>query len=414
MTSSVLNEDMAEHERGDSEILVSVQGVSKRFCRSLKKSLWYGLQDIGSEILGRKYEHELRPDEFWAVNDVSFELRRGECLGLIGRNGAGKTTLLRMLNGLIKPDKGRIEMRGRVGALIALGAGFNPILTGKENIYVNASVLGLSKKEIDNKIDEIIDFAEIGDFIDSPVQTYSSGMQVRLGFAIATALNPDILILDEVLAVGDAAFRFKCYRKIDSLLTKSAVIFVSHNMPDVQRICNYSMLLSFGQVEYLGEKDKGIVEYQKRNFVTDSKGDGFCNVYDPIKSFRIYSPKIAKFYEPYSLKMIVESNQSVNDFSIIVNFFNPYGEYACNVIKKSSEFGLIIHKGKNIWSITIMTLPIKTAKYRLAFHLLHNNAFIASHSKLHEVEVIGGNIASNSDCILEIQNWTEINEIEVV
>jgi lipopolysaccharide transport system ATP-binding protein len=205
------------------EVLVRVEGVSKKFCRSLKKSLWYGVCDIGAELnpfrrrvaevagsgllvagnssnpesseLATSYsppvtgEAGLRPGEFWAVNDVSFELRRGECLGLIGHNGAGKTTLLKMLNGLIKPDSGKITMRGRVGALIALGAGFNPILTGRENIYINGSVLGLSKKEIDEKIDEIIDFAEIGEFIDSPVQNYSSGMSVRLGFSIASQLD---------------------------------------------------------------------------------------------------------------------------------------------------------------------------------------------------------------------------------
>ena len=162
----------------DPDTLVRVSGVSKKFCLSLKKSLWYGLCDMGRELTGRRRgEHGgLRTKEFWAVNNVSFELKRGECLGLIGRNGAGKTTLLKMLNGLIKPDAGRIEMRGRVGALIALGAGFNPILTGRENIYVNGSVLGLTKKEIGAKLDEIVDFAEIGDFIDTPVQNYSSGM----------------------------------------------------------------------------------------------------------------------------------------------------------------------------------------------------------------------------------------------
>ncbi|MEI8078291.1 MAG: ATP-binding cassette domain-containing protein, partial [bacterium] len=158
-----------------SDVLVSVDQVSKKFCRSLKKSLWYGVRDVASEILGgNQRERELRTGEFWAVKDVSFELKRGECLGLIGRNGAGKTTLLRMLNGLIKPDHGRITMRGRIGALIALGAGFNPVLTGRENIYVNGSVLGLAKREIDEKIGEIIDFAEIGEFIDTPVQNYSS------------------------------------------------------------------------------------------------------------------------------------------------------------------------------------------------------------------------------------------------
>ena len=233
-----------------SETLIKVEGLSKKFCRSLKKSLWYGMQDLGNEIIGRQHggNGELRPDEFWAVNDVSFELKRGECLGLIGHNGAGKTTLLRMLNGLIKPDQGQIEMRGRVAALIALGAGFNPILTGRENIYVNASVLGLKRHEIEEKIDEIIDFADIGNFIDTPVQNYSSGMTVRLGFAVATALKPDVLLLDEVLAVGDAAFRVKCFNRIHEMLQDCAVIFVSHNMPQVTRICNRLLLQNKGKV----------------------------------------------------------------------------------------------------------------------------------------------------------------------
>ncbi|MDP3817157.1 ABC transporter ATP-binding protein, partial [Pseudomonas sp.] len=199
-----------------SEALVKVDGVSKKFCRSLKRSLWYGMQDLGSELIGNPHGGggDLRKDEFWAIKDVSFELKRGECLGLIGRNGAGKTTLLRMLNGLIKPDQGRIEMRGRVAALIALGAGFNPILTGRENIYVNASVLGLRKREIDEKFEEIVEFAELGEVIDAPVQSYSSGMSVRLGFSIAVRMDPDVLIVDEVLAVGDMGFRSKCYNEI--------------------------------------------------------------------------------------------------------------------------------------------------------------------------------------------------------
>ena len=164
------------------------------------------MQDIAAELLPGQRDLErhatVRPGEFWALDEVSFELRRGECLGLIGRNGAGKTTLLKMLNGLIKPDKVRIEIRGRVGALIALGAGFNPILTGRENIYVNAAVLGMSKAEVDQRIDEIIEFSEIRELIDYPVQTYSSGMTVRLGFSVAAILiKPDVLFLDEVLAV---------------------------------------------------------------------------------------------------------------------------------------------------------------------------------------------------------------------
>ena len=229
------------------DILVCVEGVGKKFCRDLKKSLWYGMKDIGAELLPGSRDLErhatLRPGEFWAVDDVSFELRRGECLGLIGRNGAGKTTLLKMLNGLIKPDKGRIEIRGRVGALIALGAGFNPILTGRENIYVNGSVLGLRKREVDSKLEEIVEFAELAEFIDSPVQTYSSGMAVRLGFSIAAALEPDVLFVDEVLAVGDSAFRVKCYNKIMGLRERMATIFVSHSMPQVAKLSTIGLVL---------------------------------------------------------------------------------------------------------------------------------------------------------------------------
>jgi lipopolysaccharide transport system ATP-binding protein len=248
------------------EVLVRVENVSKIFCRDLKKSLLYGLQDSAKDLFSFRKKVEgrtkiednpaalhpvssrrtLRPGEFLAVDHVSFELRRGECLGLIGRNGAGKTTLLKMLNGLIKPDAGRIEMHGRIGALIALGAGFNPILTGRENIYVNGSILGLSKAEIDAKIDEIIDFAEISEFIDSPVQTYSSGMSVRLGFSIASSLSPDVLILDEVLAVGDIGFVIKCLNRVRLLSQTSAVIFVSHTMQFVSSFCTRVLVMERG------------------------------------------------------------------------------------------------------------------------------------------------------------------------
>jgi len=234
----------------DREVLVRVEGVSKKFCRSLKKSLWYGVQDISGELLGRGSSETLRSDEFWAVKDVSFELWRGECLGLIGRNGAGKSTLLRMLNGLIKPDQGRIEINGQVGGLIALGAGFNPILTGRENIYVNGSILGLSKTEIDAKFEEIVEFAEIGDFIDAPVQTYSSGMNVRLGFAVAAVLiQPDVLLLDEVLAVGDIGFTIKCLNKVREIINQASVIFVSHNMQFVSTFCSEIMVMQRGQAD---------------------------------------------------------------------------------------------------------------------------------------------------------------------
>ncbi len=231
-----------------ADVLISAHDVSKKFCRDLGTSLRYGFVDLGRELMGKPRTHELRPKEFWAVRDVGFELRRGECLGLIGHNGAGKTTLLRMLNGLIKPDRGRIEIRGQVGALIALGAGFNPILTGRENIYINAAVLGLGAREVDARIDEIIAFSGVEQFIDMPVQHYSSGMNVRLGFATAAILiEPDILFLDEVLAVGDISFTIKCLNRVRELMRHSAVVFVSHNMPLISSFCTRVMVMDHGQ-----------------------------------------------------------------------------------------------------------------------------------------------------------------------
>jgi lipopolysaccharide transport system ATP-binding protein len=245
----------------NEEILVAAEHVSKKFCRSLKRSLWYGIQDVGSALnpFTSKSGSEsadripaLRRDEFLAVRDVSFNLRRGECIGLIGHNGAGKSTLLKILNGLLPPDAGRITISGRVAALIELNAGFNPILTGRENIYTEAALLGFGREETDAKFESIVDFAEIGDFLDMPVQNYSSGMRVRLGFAVAAQMEPDVLLIDEVLAVGDVAFRFKCLNRIGELMRSAAVIFVSHTMPQIFRLCDEVIVLDHGSVTYQG------------------------------------------------------------------------------------------------------------------------------------------------------------------
>lgn len=275
-----------------NETLVEVESVSKKFCRDLKKSLFYGVCDIASELnpLRKSVEDQsdfrdvrLRKKEFWAVDDVSFTLKRGECLGLIGHNGAGKSTLLKMLNGLIKPDRGKITMRGDVGALIELGTGFNPILTGRENIFVNGRVLGFSKKQIQQKLDAIVDFAEIGEFIDSPVQNYSSGMKVRLGFAVAAEMEPDVLIIDEVLAVGDIGFRVKCLNKIQKILSNASVIFVSHSMPFVSWICSHCMVLDQGKKKlYTDRISEGIALYIQKFSKSEQlrSGSGEADVKD--------------------------------------------------------------------------------------------------------------------------------------
>ena len=182
----------------------------------------------------------------WALQDISFEVRRGECLGLIGHNRAGKSTLLKILNGLIRPDAGMVTMRGRVGALIELNAGFNPILSGRENVFHQASLLGFTRDETEARFDEIVAFSEIGEFIDMPVQNYSSGMRVRLGFAVAAQMEPAVMLIDEVLAVGDVGFRAKCLARMGELRKNSAFIFVSHSMPQIARISTQVMHLHHG------------------------------------------------------------------------------------------------------------------------------------------------------------------------
>ena len=249
-----------------SDLLICAEGVSKKFSRSLRQSLLYGAQDLAREVMGKSRTANLRKGEFWALQDVSFEVNRGEALGVIGQNGAGKSTLLKLLNGLVLPDKGKISARGEVGALIQLGAGFNPILTGRENILVNASALGIRRREIHKKLNEIIEFAGVGDFIDSPVQNYSSGMKVRLGFSVAISANPDILLIDEVLAVGDLAFRNKCLKRIQMIReTGVAIVFVSHNLAQVNRLCDQAIYLKTGRIEARGAA-AGVIEA----YVTDS------------------------------------------------------------------------------------------------------------------------------------------------
>lgn len=249
----------------NDEVLIKVDRVSKKFSKNFRRSLWYGLTDVFTDVSGAGSERNLRKDEFWAVRNISFELKRGQCLGLIGHNGAGKSTLLKMLNGLIRPDEGEIVMRGKVGAMIELGAGFNPLLTGRENIYNNGAVLGFTKGEIQERIQTIIEFSEIGSFIDMPVQNYSSGMKVRLGFAIAAQMQPDILIIDEVLAVGDLGFILKCLNTMDKMLHQTAVIFVSHSMPMISRVCTSLLLMDKGQAIFQSDDvGAGIEMYYSR------------------------------------------------------------------------------------------------------------------------------------------------------
>jgi len=245
--------------------IISVQSVSKKFCRSLKRTMLYGATDVARDLLGiSPNPRELRPDEFWALDDVSFEVRRGECLGLIGPNGAGKSTLLKLLNGITLPDQGTIKITGSVGALLELGAGFHPALTGRENIYLNAAILGLSKEEISDKFDAIVNFAGLEEFIDSPVKHYSSGMYVRLGFAIAVHAEPDIFLIDEALAVGDVSFQSKCHGKLREFSERGVtIILVTHNLDLVNSRCSRAVLLAKGNVFCHGAPKTAVDAYHR-------------------------------------------------------------------------------------------------------------------------------------------------------
>lgn len=247
------------------EVVVSVEKVSKKFCRDLKRSLMYGVQDIATELVGGQRKSDtLRNKEFWALKDISFQLRRGQALGLVGANGAGKSTLLRLISGLINPDTGSIKVKGRLAPLIALGAGFNPILTGKENIYANMSILGLSTKEIEERFDDVVEFAEIWDAIDAPVQTYSSGMAARLGFACAIHIEPDVLLIDEVLAVGDIKFKMKCHQRLAKLRENgTAFVLVSHNSHSVLNVCETAIYLAKGRLISSGSTENVIRQYEE-------------------------------------------------------------------------------------------------------------------------------------------------------
>jgi lipopolysaccharide transport system ATP-binding protein len=348
------------------DILVRAEGVSKKFCRDLKRSLWYGVTDTFGDLIGRDgSSDQLRPDEFWALHDVSFELRRGECLGLIGRNGAGKTTLLKMLNGLVKPDSGRIEMHGRVGALIALGAGFNPILTGRENIYVNGAVLGLSRQEINRKLDDIIDFAEIDKFIDAPVQSYSSGMQVRLGFAIATALEPDVILLDEVLAVGDSAFRSKCFDRIGKILTEAAVIFVSHSESQIYRICNEALLLAGGTVVDRGTPETVLTTYRA--------GEGNARPdTSKVSDRRLTSVQLevdketVQYGGELKVRVIVEAESELKIGVIFVHLWRN-GDFVSNGdLAFGRENPLVVSAGKSEINAVLKPVNLQAGKYTVS------------------------------------------------
>ncbi len=250
-------------------IVIEARGVGKRYVirhqgrttRSFREAVAAGLSQAGRRLAGR--DESPRKEHFWALRDISFAVERGDRIGIIGRNGAGKSTLLKILSRITEPTTGQIRIKGRVSSLLEVGTGFHPELSGRENIYLNGAILGMTRREIAGRFDEIVAFAEVERFIDTPVKHYSSGMYVRLAFAVAAHLEPEIMIVDEVLAVGDSEFQRKCLGRMENVSRQEGrtILFVSHQMSAVQSLCNTAMLVSQGRIECTGPTDEVIGRY---------------------------------------------------------------------------------------------------------------------------------------------------------
>ncbi len=259
-----------------SDVVIRAEGLGKKYLigHESQQERYTALRDvIGRTVKGfaRSARDMMRGrqliagdevEEFWALKDVSFEIKRGDVVGIIGRNGAGKSTLLKILSRITEPSTGRVEIKGRVASLLEVGTGFHPELTGRENIFLNGAILGMSHGEIKRKFDEIVAFAEVEKFLDTPVKRYSSGMYVRLAFAVAAHLEPEILVVDEVLAVGDAEFQKKCLGKMQDVAGHGrTVLFVSHNMAAIQALCSRGLVLQAGCLVFEGAKDEATTFY---------------------------------------------------------------------------------------------------------------------------------------------------------
>lgn len=269
-----------------SDLAISIQGLSKAYTLSQAATR----RSTFGETISRRLRHPFArasAETFWALDDVSFDVKRGEVVGIIGRNGAGKSTLLKVLSRITEPTSGRVKLYGRIGSLLEVGTGFHPELTGRENIYLNGAVLGMTRKEISRQFDAIVDFAEVERFLDTPVKRYSSGMYVRLAFAVAAHLNPEILVVDEVLAVGDAEFQNKCLGKMKNVATTGrTVLFVSHNMAAVKALCSSAVFMVSGKVQTAGGTEQII-----RDYLSLGAGDVFKPERGPVQRVKVFQDK---------------------------------------------------------------------------------------------------------------------------
>lgn len=323
--------------------VITVENLSKKYIIGHQKQERYtALRDVlanGARCFAHKLTHPFATsendpthEEFWALKDVSFDIQQGDRVGIIGRNGAGKSTLLKILSRITEPTSGKISIKGRVASLLEVGTGFHPELTGRENIFLNGAILGMSKAEIKKKFDEIVEFAEVEKFLDTPVKRYSSGMYVRLAFAVAANLEPEILIVDEVLAVGDAQFQKKCLGKMEEVGKEGrTVIFVSHSMPTVTSLCDRAILLESGRVAKMGLTSEVVMHYYTSGQASPASAD-FSEKYVGDSKVRLLKGEIknskgevaleASINEPVTVEITFEVLQ--NDVPVLIPNFHFY------------------------------------------------------------------------------------------
>lgn len=338
-------------------------------------------------LTGKKYHKD-----FYALNDISFKVEKGECVGIIGLNGSGKSTLLKILTGVLTQNEGAVELNGKVSALLELGAGFNPEYTGFENIYLNAMIMGFSKKETDEKLKDILEFADIGDFINQPVKVYSSGMYVRLAFAIAINVEPDILIVDEALSVGDVFFQQKCYKKIKELAGKSTVLIVSHDLNAMTKFCKRIIVMNKGNIEFDGECNEAITQYFKIkqgrikeniSLTTGDEGSIFSLEKFKVPKSEQYSGNMDVVIEKYfysineqpfsesckkndeiSISILVNSNKNIDDLIVGYQVRDKYGNEVFGQTSLTSEVEQFsLEQGKNIIYFKITWPEIREGDY---------------------------------------------------
>ncbi|MDF2159408.1 ABC transporter ATP-binding protein [Algoriphagus sp. CAU 1675] len=405
-----------------SDTIIKVENLSKRYRIGLQEKradtfaqqLWNNLKAPVENFrriqsLG-KFEAE-EESVHWALKDVSFEVKQGEVLGIIGKNGAGKSTLLKILSKITEPTSGRIEMHGRVAALLEVGTGFHPELTGRENIYMNGTILGMTKKEIDRKLDEIIDFSGVEKYIDTPVKYYSSGMRVRLGFSVAAHLEPEILIIDEVLAVGDYEFQQKCLGKMEDVSQKEGrtVLFVSHNMAMMKNLCKSGLLLEKGYIEFQGNINETIDNYI-REIESEKKFNELITSQEGKEIYIEFVNFSGEFITGGKIDLLfgVFNKLKGKNVEFSVSFSTLDGTPALQYY--SGHMGEIfkLSKGKNQIKVRIEKLPLVNGIYYINLWLGSKGMSYDFHRKYKRIEVKAGRIIDNGP-ICTFNNYPVIN-----